>query len=79
MRQAETPDDPRDPHLSNAGRARAEKLAGYVPTDLGFQISSLLRPLRSIASALLPQRDSFDRKNRPVKTLKRYWIQSRVR
>jgi phosphohistidine phosphatase SixA len=35
MRHAEKPDDPRDPNLSDAGRARAEKLAVYVPTDLG--------------------------------------------
>jgi broad specificity phosphatase PhoE len=35
MRHAEKPDDPRDPHLSDEGRARAEKLAAYVPTDLG--------------------------------------------
>ena len=35
MRHAEKPDDPRDPHLSDGGQARAEKLAAYVPTDLG--------------------------------------------
>ena len=35
MRHAEKPDDPRDPHLSDAGKARAEELAGYVPKDLG--------------------------------------------
>jgi broad specificity phosphatase PhoE len=35
MRHAEKPDDPRDSHLSDQGRARAEKLAAYVPTDLG--------------------------------------------
>jgi broad specificity phosphatase PhoE len=36
MRHAEKLDDPRDPHLSDAGQARAEKLAGYVPKDLGL-------------------------------------------
>jgi broad specificity phosphatase PhoE len=33
MRHAEKPDDPTDPHLSDAGRARAEKLADYVPKN----------------------------------------------
>jgi broad specificity phosphatase PhoE len=31
MRHAEKPDNPIDPHLSDAGQARAEKLADYVP------------------------------------------------
>jgi broad specificity phosphatase PhoE len=35
MRHAEKPDDPRDPHLSDAGVARAEKLVDYVPNELG--------------------------------------------
>src|SRR6266404_2926464 len=35
MRHAEKPDDPTDPHLSDAGRARAEKVADYVPKNPG--------------------------------------------
>lgn len=35
MRHAEKPDDLIDPHLSDSGQARAEKLADYVPKDLG--------------------------------------------
>jgi broad specificity phosphatase PhoE len=35
MRHAEKPEDPRDAHLSDGGRTRAEKLAAYVLTDLG--------------------------------------------
>jgi phosphohistidine phosphatase SixA len=36
MRHAEKPDDVRDPNLSDAGNTRAEKLADYVPQNLGI-------------------------------------------
>jgi hypothetical protein len=32
MRHAEKPPDPMDPHLSDVGRARANRLADYIPT-----------------------------------------------
>ena len=35
MRHAEKPRDPLDPHLSDAGRARADHLADYIPTVFG--------------------------------------------
>jgi phosphohistidine phosphatase SixA len=35
MRHAEKPDDANDPHLSPAGRVRAEKLATYLPATFG--------------------------------------------
>ena len=35
MRHAEKPDDPMDPHLSDVGRARADRLADYIPTVFG--------------------------------------------
>jgi hypothetical protein len=35
MRHAEKPADRRDPHLSEEGRYRAERLAAYIPEKLG--------------------------------------------
>jgi phosphohistidine phosphatase SixA len=35
MRHAEKPTDKRDPHLSDKGRARAERLAAYIPEKFG--------------------------------------------
>ena len=35
MRHAEKSGDPTDPHLNEAGRARAQRLADYVPTTFG--------------------------------------------
>jgi phosphohistidine phosphatase SixA len=35
MRHAEKPADPNDPHLSNEGMTRAEKLAVYIPETFG--------------------------------------------
>lgn len=35
MRHAEKPDKPDDPHLSQAGRERAKKLAVYIPEAFG--------------------------------------------
>ena len=35
MRHAEKPDEKTDPHLSPAGRSRAEKLATYIPPTFG--------------------------------------------
>jgi phosphohistidine phosphatase SixA len=35
MRHAEKPRDPMDPHLSDVGRARADRLADYIPTVFG--------------------------------------------
>ena len=35
MRHAEKPDEEGDPHLSQAGHARAEKLATYIPNNFG--------------------------------------------
>jgi hypothetical protein len=35
MRQAEKPQDPRDPDLSSDGLARAQKLANYIPATFG--------------------------------------------
>jgi phosphohistidine phosphatase SixA len=35
MRHAEKPADPNDPHLSNQGMTRAEKLAVYIPETFG--------------------------------------------
>ncbi len=34
MRHAEKPDDPRDPNLTLAGKARADKLADYISNQL---------------------------------------------
>jgi phosphohistidine phosphatase SixA len=35
MRHGEKPADPQDPHLSDEGRVRAEKLAVYIPQTFG--------------------------------------------
>ena len=35
MRHAEKPDDPKDPYLTEAGRARAEELAQFIPATFG--------------------------------------------
>jgi hypothetical protein len=35
MRHAEKPRDPMDPHLSDVGRVRADRLADYIPTVFG--------------------------------------------
>src|SRR3712207_3106003 len=35
LRHAEKPADKRDPHLSEAGRARAARLAAYIPETFG--------------------------------------------
>ena len=35
MRHAEKPRSPIDPHLSEAGRRRAERLAGWLPENFG--------------------------------------------
>jgi hypothetical protein len=35
MRHAEKPDDPKNPYLAEAGRARAEKLAQFIPATFG--------------------------------------------
>ena len=35
MLHAEQPDDPQSPYLSEAGRARASRLARYIPDNFG--------------------------------------------
>ena len=55
-RHAEKPDDPINPHLSDAGYVRAERLAVYVPTTFGS-------PEFLFATALSPH------SARPVETL----------
>jgi len=47
LRHAEEPDDPKDPDLTEAGRARAEKLASFIPEQFGkpdFVFAAAVRP-----------------------------------
>lgn len=57
MRHAEKPDDPLDPHLSEAGQERAQKLARYLPATFG-------KPQFLFASAVSKH------SGRPIETIK---------